>query len=403
MNKLCKSIVSFLIIFLSLQAAYCQDTTSFCQDIAEKFRKYCEALPREEVFIHTDRSEYIAGELLWFNIYLVDRQSNKPSQKNRIVYVELLNSQNWPVVQKRLGIEEGSGPGQIALPDTLSSGKYTIRAYTSWMKNFLPYNCFTQDLNIYNAFKQQPVRLTSNKAGSVNNISENSNYSGNSNQGLNLRVNNLEQDSLLIFINEDDKFRSDNHNYCYLLVQTHGIINLVKTIRLSSSGNRLALNKKILIPGINQITIFNAGGQPVSERFIYTPAEENKLLILNCPDSIHRRDKIAIEIRPLKSGDTTFSIKNLSMSSAVKTEWERFQDISDYMIFGTEFGFLPDEIRYHNLKSLSPDLIDSFLLTVKSSWIDWNAVITGNFPHLRYQAEKDDHFIKGTLLKKKLR
>ena len=85
--------------------------------ISQRFLKYCESVPREEIFIHSDREEYIAGEDLWFNVYLIDRQSFKPSLNSKIAYFELLNPENRPVVQKRIWIDEGFGPGQIVLPD----------------------------------------------------------------------------------------------------------------------------------------------------------------------------------------------------------------------------------------------------------------------------------------------
>jgi hypothetical protein len=47
--------------------------------IRQRFQNYCKSVPREEIFVHTDREEYISGEDLWFNIYLIDRRSFKPS------------------------------------------------------------------------------------------------------------------------------------------------------------------------------------------------------------------------------------------------------------------------------------------------------------------------------------
>ena len=119
---------------------------------------YTESVPREEIYIHSDRDEYISGEDLWFNIYLIDRQSFKPSSDSKIAYFELLNPDNRPIVQKRILLDGGFGPGQIILPDTLSTGTYTIRAYTSWMKNFLPSNCFSKDIHIYNAFSSRAFK-----------------------------------------------------------------------------------------------------------------------------------------------------------------------------------------------------------------------------------------------------
>ena len=110
-------------------------------------------IPREDIFIHTDREIYIAGENLWYAAYLFDRKNENRPGKSRIAYIELLSSDNNPVVQKRISLENGSGNGFFVIPDTLSSGSFMLRAYTNWMKNFPPDECFYKRIDIYNPFK----------------------------------------------------------------------------------------------------------------------------------------------------------------------------------------------------------------------------------------------------------
>ena len=74
------------------------------------------------MFLHTDRSEYIAGEELWFSSYLFDRISGKPGYNSSIVYVEVLSPGNHPVGQKKIKSVNGFGRGEILLPDTLATG-----------------------------------------------------------------------------------------------------------------------------------------------------------------------------------------------------------------------------------------------------------------------------------------
>jgi len=112
-----------------------------------------EVSPLEDMFLHIDRDIYIAGEDVWFSIYNSDTETGKLSARSIIVYTELLNPWNRPVIQKRFQLSGGRGEGNFALPDSLSSGTYTIRAYTNRMKNFLPDNCFMKDVDIYNPFR----------------------------------------------------------------------------------------------------------------------------------------------------------------------------------------------------------------------------------------------------------
>jgi len=112
-----------------------------------------EVSPLEDMFLHIDRDKYISGEDIWFSIYNMDTETGKLSARSIIVYAELLNPWNRPVIQKRFQLSVGRGEGNFALPDSLSSGTYTIRAYTNWMKNFLPDNCFMQNVDIHNPFR----------------------------------------------------------------------------------------------------------------------------------------------------------------------------------------------------------------------------------------------------------
>ncbi len=107
----------------------------------------------EEIYLHIDRDRYIAGEDLWFSIFALDGGSGKLSSGSAVAYVELLNPWNIPVIQKRLKLSGGRGDGNFAIPDSVSSGTYTVRAYTNWMKNFLPAYCFTYDIEVLNPFR----------------------------------------------------------------------------------------------------------------------------------------------------------------------------------------------------------------------------------------------------------
>ena len=162
MIKKLKPTFLFLIHILFLQGVNGQVQTNMTELLSNKFVRYTASNPREEIYIHTDRNEYLAGEDMWFNAYLLDRQRLKPSSKSKIAYVELLNPENRPVVQKMVWLDGGYGPGQFVIPDSLSTGTYTIRAYTNLMKNFLPDNCFIKNIHIYNAFSSKIFKARQN-------------------------------------------------------------------------------------------------------------------------------------------------------------------------------------------------------------------------------------------------
>lgn len=127
-----------------------------------------EVTPVEEIYLHIDRDKYIAGEDIWFSIYTFNTETGILSAGSVVAYAELLNPWNVPVIQKRLQLSGGRGEGNFVVPDSVSSGTYTLRAYTNSMKNFLPDECFMQDIDIYNPFRGSEFYRKTNPANSIN-------------------------------------------------------------------------------------------------------------------------------------------------------------------------------------------------------------------------------------------
>lgn len=106
----------------------------------------------EKVYVHTDKSTYMAGEVLWLKVYSVDALLHRPLDLSKVAYVDILDRSNQPVVQAKIDLQ-GSGSGSIHLPLSLSSGHYKLRGYTSWMKNDGPQTYFEQVVTIINPLK----------------------------------------------------------------------------------------------------------------------------------------------------------------------------------------------------------------------------------------------------------
>ena len=386
---------SILFIFLSLMPLMAdgQGKAAINEEIAGKFIKYCKSVPREEVYIHTDRDEYIAGEPVWFNAYLFNRLSPGLSDESSVIYVELLNSLNLPVIQKKIRIEKGSGPGIISLPDTLSTGKYLLRAYTNWMKNFLPVNCFTKEISIYNSISSRRIIGMAGN-GTVVLGNETATNSQTSERGFSVNINSSGRDTIEIVISANESFRLGNGSTCYLFIQTHGVINFNEPVRIYGASTSIPVLKKTLMPGITQVTLFNSAGEPIFEKYFYTPSTNNESLSVNAPGSVHKRSKILVEIDP---GAVQKSDLSISVSAANN---DSDGGIGDYLIFGTEFGTLPEAIRGKKLDSLPLETINDFLATAKSNWLDWKNILSGQVPDLKYRMENEYHNLSGFLMNK---
>lgn len=392
MTKFLRLFILIITFLDCLKPVFSQPEVSIKDQIVSRFLNYTQTVKREEVYIHTDRDYYIAGEDMWFNVYLVYRQGNKPALEDKLAYVELLNQYNRPVVRKCILLENGFGPGQFILPDSLSSGTYTLRSYTSRMKNFLPENCFMKEMKIYNVLSKKAfVDKLYPLEKSVNKESKNA---------LVLKVNNLEPDSLEIIVTANNSYWSENNNTFYLFIQTNGFINRVSSENVDNGTSRVSIPKGILSSGVNQITIFDLKGNPVCERFVYTPIKENTSLIINSSPAMKAREKIKLTINSDSEFTGNLSLSNISISVMPFADRISFPGLADYLIFGSEFGLKPfKSMNGRKLNSISPVEIDSILLDVRSNWIDWNKILSGGADPLIYKPETGQHFISGKLIR----
>ncbi len=371
--------------------------TDILKEITDKFQNYCSEIPREEVFVHTDRSEYIAGEEIWFSTYLLDRQSGKREGIRSIVYVEILNSGNRTVGAKRVEIINGEGNGEISLPDTMATGCYTLRAYTSWMKNFLPYNCFTKKIGIYNAASNVGyfnLKKCTEQIGSGSGISKPGKDVFSSVFSVNIEKNR--SDNIDFSIETTDQFRADN-NKCYIFIETHGRIEHTDIVRLTRKQSFYSVPLASLTRGISHITFFNSAGYPVCEKYIYIAGKEKNMASINAPDSCSKREKIGVEINTGNDMLNSSDFPDMSISVIPKTGTAD-KNIDNYIIFGTEFGTLPEYLADKNPDEIPASLIDSFLTTARSNWIDWNNILSGKYPVTDEPQEKWSNYLLGRLV-----
>jgi hypothetical protein len=143
--------ISFLFLIGSTGIVKCD--AQDLQQVRAGFDKYNQTAPQEKLFVHTDKSTYTAGELMWFKLYYVDGTYNRPADMSKVAYVEILDNNQDAIVQCKIALKDGVGSGSAFIPVNLSSGNYLLRAYTGWMKNFSPDFYFHKQISIVNPLK----------------------------------------------------------------------------------------------------------------------------------------------------------------------------------------------------------------------------------------------------------
>ncbi len=147
--------LSWMVILIMITLVHPAKTQSTSADpVLRAFDQYRKNNLQEKIYVHTDRSSYLSGETLWYKVYLTDGAWHHLLDISKVVYLELLDSEHKPVLQTKLTLKDGMGHGSWYIPTTVNTGNYTLRAYTNWMKNFLPDFYFTKTLTLVNTYRK---------------------------------------------------------------------------------------------------------------------------------------------------------------------------------------------------------------------------------------------------------
>ncbi|MEX0944349.1 MAG: hypothetical protein WDZ38_01670 [Balneolaceae bacterium] len=163
----CNIVVSFLLFYLSSSAwnvLTAQDHQKSVQFV-QTFNGLQQELPRERVYLHTDRDWYFSGDRIWLSAYSVAGSRHFPSELSTILYVELFQPDG--TLQERIVIklDEGRGSGSFEIePNINQSGTYLLTAYTAWGKNFGDSYVFKKKLMIYTDSEELQPAIADNDA-----------------------------------------------------------------------------------------------------------------------------------------------------------------------------------------------------------------------------------------------
>jgi alpha-2-macroglobulin-like protein len=120
----------------------------FLKKLKESIKLYNKTFPEEKVYVQLDKPFYKPGEDVWFNVFVLNSNTHKPTQISDVVYVELIDPKGNVASKLDLVVREGTAHGDFSLVSSVPGGMYQIRAYTSWMKNFGNENFFKKDIQV---------------------------------------------------------------------------------------------------------------------------------------------------------------------------------------------------------------------------------------------------------------
>ncbi len=113
----------------------------FSQDLQNHFLKNIYAdyfeLYRESIFVHTNKTQYLPGETVWFTAHFYDRQNDLPLLTNTNLYSSLFDANGQKLTSAVLSVADGMASGNFELPKDLKGQKVFLKSETTWMQNFI--------------------------------------------------------------------------------------------------------------------------------------------------------------------------------------------------------------------------------------------------------------------------
>ncbi len=158
--RLKKTIISLLTVAGSSFASYGQPIVT---RISQALTTFYQNFPQEKVFLQTDRQNYAPGETIWFEAFVTYHCA--PSVISKVLYVELIDSNEFILNRETLPVLDGIAIGNIGLPEDFPAGVYRIRSYTSWMMNFTPDFYFNREIPIAERLPGNKVSFANDTTG----------------------------------------------------------------------------------------------------------------------------------------------------------------------------------------------------------------------------------------------
>ncbi|MBV6646107.1 MAG: TonB-dependent receptor plug domain-containing protein [Cyclobacteriaceae bacterium] len=149
-------ILSLFPAFFSVLSSGSQNLDSIIASKLEDLATIQAQYPTEKVYLTLDKELFSTLDNIWFTAYAFDAQTHQPGVESRVLYVELVD-QEGVITERVIKIENGTGHGNLPIPDNLKSGWYRVRAYTNFMRNFPQELFFRKDVQVVNVREENIV------------------------------------------------------------------------------------------------------------------------------------------------------------------------------------------------------------------------------------------------------
>lgn len=150
-------------IFSSYASAQNSDHNSI-DSFSAKFISAIRSSEGQRIYALADRTVFRAGEYMWFKAFLINSVSQRLSNKAEFLFADVVNDKDSVI--KRLILDAGNKQltARIHFPDSLATGFYWLRVYTTFMAEHAQDKVFVKPLYVFakdDLSNSMPLRKTS--------------------------------------------------------------------------------------------------------------------------------------------------------------------------------------------------------------------------------------------------
>ena len=111
-NNVLRAVIIFCMGIFNTDSSWCQ----IINNVQDSFNRYQENKLQEKIYVHTNKTFYLTGEILWFKVYCVNGSNNQLLDISKVAYVDILDYNRKPVMQAKVSLKRGIGNGSLFIP-----------------------------------------------------------------------------------------------------------------------------------------------------------------------------------------------------------------------------------------------------------------------------------------------
>jgi len=138
-----KTIFPFLFLSIFTIVCFGQEKKSLDSSYVNYFK-----LTREIPYLHLNKTNFIKGEEIWFQAYILNQKTKKLHNHTTNLYCSIYNEKGEHILSRLLFVKNGIASGNIKIDSTFTDNTYYIKASTNWMRNFEEDESFSQKIHI---------------------------------------------------------------------------------------------------------------------------------------------------------------------------------------------------------------------------------------------------------------